>query len=457
MASHIGDRMSVLQSPSAAAWAPAELRSLIEQLPGCRLLIDGQHRIVAANDAYRSHCGAGEACGVVGRRCYEVSHGYDAPCDQRGESCPMTAARQLGRPERCVHVHHTARGSEYVEVELVPLRDAHGSISLYMERMQPLPPPDAGNRYVGSDPSFLRTLELVRRVARTDTSVLLLGETGTGKELMARAVHDLSARAEMPFVVVDCAGLTESLFESELFGHEKGAFTGATALKRGLVEAADGGTLFIDEVGDIPLAMQVKLLRLLETGVFRRVGGTEVRRADFRLVAATHRDLGGMVREGAFRPDLYFRIGAFPIAVPALRQRRSDIPALARSILGRLEHGHALDLTPQALTALHAHDFPGNVRELRNILERASLLTDSSWIDVTHLPDLVHGEARPAPPRPAVGGAPTNTRPRGPLEDAARVALQEALRSHSSNRRELAAALGISERTLYRKLRALES
>jgi transcriptional regulator with PAS, ATPase and Fis domain len=216
----------------------------------------------------------------------------------------MTAAKQLGRPERCVHVHHTARGSEYVEVELVPLADAQGNVTFYMERMQPLPAPDIANAYVGSDPSFLRTLELIRRVARSSTSVLLLGETGTGKELMARAVHDLSSRADNPFVVVDCAGLTESLFESELFGHEKGSFTGATAFKRGLVDVADGGTLFIDEVGDIPLALQVKLLRLIETGVYRRVGGTEVQRADFRLVAATHRDLAGMVRDGRFRSDL---------------------------------------------------------------------------------------------------------------------------------------------------------
>jgi transcriptional regulator with PAS, ATPase and Fis domain len=327
-----------------------------------------------------------------------------------------------------------------------------------MERMQPLVSPDQANAYVGSDPSFLRTLQMIKRVARTDTSVLLLGETGTGKELMARAVHDLSERADRPFVVVDCAGLAESLFESELFGHEKGAFTGATVMRRGLVEAAEGGTLFIDELGDIPLALQVKLLRLLETGVYRRVGGNDVQRADFRLVAATHRDLAGMVAENRFRSDLYYRISAFPIDVPALRHRRSDIPALARSILGRIAHGYALDLTPQALAALYAHDFPGNVRELRNILERASLLTDTNWIDACHLPEEVRrrdGNSGEWPRSARHDGEDGRSRKSNRLAAGQLTVLQQALRQHQGSRRQLAEALGISERTLYRKLRAL--
>jgi DNA-binding NtrC family response regulator len=197
------------------------------------------------------------------------------------------------------------------------------------------------------------------------------------------------------------------------------------------------------------------LLRLIETGVYRRVGGTEVQRADFRLVAATHRDLAGMVREGRFRSDLYFRISAFPIAVPALRQRRSDIPALARSILGRLENGHALDLTPQAMAALYEHDFPGNVRELRNILERAALLTDSEWIDDSHLHDRLRG-CPPETPWSARSVARADSTTRGLLADTERSVLQNALQTHRGSRRELADALGISERTLYRKIRALK-
>ena len=175
--------------------------------------------------------------------CYEVSHGYDAPCDSRGESCPLQTARESGRAERCVHVHHTTAGPEHVEVEITPLRDDTGAITLYMERVDKLSTPGRADPFVGRDPAFLRTLESIKRVAPTDTSVLLLGETGTGKEVMARTVHELSRRADKPFVVVDCAGLAETLFESELFGHERGAFTGAASRKPGLVESAAGGTL----------------------------------------------------------------------------------------------------------------------------------------------------------------------------------------------------------------------
>lgn len=431
----------------------AELASLVELLPGCRLLIDTDYRIVATNACYRTHCGAGSACSVIGRHCYEVSHGYDAPCDQNGEACPVTAARSSGEIERCVHVHHSSGGPEHVAVEIFPLRDDHGDVSLFMEHLEPMAGVGRPSHYVGSAPAFLRTLEFVKRVAATETSVLLLGETGTGKEVLARAVHDMSARAAGPFVVVDCAGLAETLFESELFGHEKGAFTGAVVRKPGLVEAAAGGTLFIDEVGDIPLSLQVKLLRLLETGLYRRVGGTEMQTANCRLVAATHRDLEEMVRHGQFRPDLYYRISAFPVAVPALRARSADVGLLARSILARLQNGHALNITPEALRVLSCYAFPGNVRELRNILERACLLADGSWIDVCHLPESVRGT--PAALAPLDRAAAALDSRVSPLQEAEQSALRQALRSHVGSRRELAATLGLSERTLYRKLRAL--
>jgi DNA-binding NtrC family response regulator len=270
--------------------------------------------------------------------------------------------------------------------------------------------------------------------------VLLLGETGTGKEMVARAIHAASPRAEAPFIAVDCSGLAETLFESELFGHERGAFTGAVSRKSGLVEAAAGGTLFLDEVGDIPLGLQVKLLRLLETGAFRRVGGVEPLHASFRLIAATHRNLGRMVREERFRSDLYFRIAAFPVELPPLRERRKDIPLLARSLLQRIAPTRRLTLNHEALDALQLHDFPGNIRELRNMLERASLLADGSVIGREHLPPILRGSAE------ASASA---------LAYAERRALETALAAHSGNRRELAAALGVSERTLYRKLRRL--
>jgi transcriptional regulator with GAF, ATPase, and Fis domain len=195
-------------------------------------------------------------------------------------------------------------------------------------------------------------LDMISRVAPSDAAVLLQGESGTGKELAAKAIHDASRRAEGPFVVLDCSGLPETLFESELFGHEKGAFTGAMARKAGLVEAAAGGTLFLDEVGDIPLPMQVKLLRLLETGAYRRVGGTESLHATFRLVSATHRPLRQMTEDGSFRQDLYFRLNTFPIELPPLRERQEDIPLLAEALLQRVAAGRNLRIPPATMTLL---------------------------------------------------------------------------------------------------------
>jgi transcriptional regulator with PAS, ATPase and Fis domain len=436
------------------ATAPAQLVALLEQLPGCRILMDTDYRIVAANHTYRTHCGRGADIDVVGRHCYEVSHGYDKPCDQAGESCPRQAALASGQAEHCVHVHHSPRGAEHVQVEVTPLRDARGRVTLFAEHMQPLQGVCAirpAEGLVGQDPAFLKMLNLVMRVAPTDTSVLLLGETGTGKEMIARATHEASLRASAPFVAVDCSGLTETLFESELFGHEKGSFTGAIARRIGLVESATGGTLFLDEVGDIPLTLQVKLLRLLETGVYRRVGGTEARHADCRLVAATHRDLPQLVREEKFRSDLYYRINAFPISLPPLRDRPADIGPLARALLQRVRPGHPQTIDDDAMSLLEAYDFPGNVRELRNIVERASLLAENGSIEARHLPDavrragdaLAHGQGRALA--------------RNTLQAAASAALREAASVHRGSRRELAAALGMSERTLYRKLRALEA
>ncbi len=412
--------------------------------------MDRDYRVVAANTHYVRCCGTGHAGSVVGRFCYEVSHGYDAPCDRMGEPCPRQAAIASGQLERAVHVHHSATGAEHVEVEITPLHGASGEPAWFMEHIEQLRPAGKVDDFVGRDPAFLRTLEMIKRVASTDTSVLLLGETGTGKEVLARALHDSSRRAGKPFVVVDCAGLTESLFESELFGHERGAFTGAIARKAGLVEAAAGGTLFVDEIGDIPLQLQVKLLRLLETGLFRRVGGTDMLHADFRLIAATHRDLRQLVAADRFRADLFYRVSAFPIEAPALRARPADIPLLATTMLGRMERAGAAGLTPAALSALSTYEFPGNVRELRNIVERASLLAGGDTIDVKHLPEYVGGTAGRA-----VVDDGTSTHEASPLLHAEREALRQALRAHRGNRRELAARLGLSERTLYRKLRGL--
>jgi DNA-binding NtrC family response regulator len=303
---------------------------------------------------------------------------------------------------------------------------------------------------VGRSEAFNRALGALQRVAPSQLPVLLQGESGTGKELFARAVHEASARADGPFVVVDCSGLTETLFESELFGHEKGSFTGATSRKHGLVETAAGGTLFLDEIGDVPLAMQVKLLRLIESGTFRRVGGLETLRADFRLVAATHKPLRKMIAEEKFREDLYYRISAFPIYLPALRERAVDIPLLVDSILRRSETRLGQPrVNEAAMQLLQAYAWPGNIRELRNVLERALLFADDGIIRVEHLPqELQEPVAGAVALRPIAEGMPA-------AKPASDEALRQAVAEFRGTRRELATHLGMSERTLYRRLKEL--
>ena len=438
-----------------------ELVSYIEGLPEPHIICDREYRIVAANATYRRQFG--NKGSVIGRTCYDVSHNFSAPCDRSGESCPLALARESGKRERILHLHRTPKGEAYVSIELTPLRNARAELAYFIEKMEPLRiahGEPAARGLIGRAPAFREMLQVVARVGPTNASVILLGESGSGKELVARAVHEASGRAARPFVVVDCASLAPTLFESELFGHERGSFTGADAMRVGLVEAANGGTLFLDEVGDIPPAMQVKLLRLLESGTYRRVGSSELRQTDIRVISATHRDLHTMLAADTFRQDLYYRISAFPIRVPPLRERASDIALLAPALLSRLTSGRSIELGASALTRLCRYGFPGNVRELRNILERAALLCDGNVIERA---DIEHAIAagQPQPRTPARGtkqsaegaskhGVPTS------LRDIEREVLRSRLHSHQGSRAELARALGISERSLYRRLRELE-
>ncbi len=424
---------------------PATIQ-LLEALPEPKVLVGPDYRIAAVNEAYRRQFGVDDS--VRGRFCYEVSHRYATPCDQAGESCPLRDCLLSGEPRRVLHVHHTPAGPEHVEVEIAPVAgEKNGAFFLETMRILRHARLDTKDReLVGFARPFLRMLELARRVSAKDASVLLLGESGTGKELVAHAIHDMSPYADAPFVAVDCSSLTETLFESELFGHERGAFTGALTRKIGLVEAAQNGTLFLDEVGDIPLPLQVKLLRLLETGTYRRVGGVEPLRANFRVIAATHRDLDAMVKAGDFRQDLYYRINVFPIALPPLRQRLQDLPLLAERLLARIEPDRAITLSREALSLLSQHDFPGNVRELRNLLERALVMADGDILKPQHFPDLLQEGRRPEPAEIEFGGI-------VPLEQLEQRYLEWAVRHFPGDRQSLAVKLGVSERTLYRKLR----
>lgn len=432
-----------LFTPSEAAPHQPVVQSLIsflEHEAQPMIVLDPGYNILAANTAYLRQFGSGTES-FVGHKCFRISHHYDVPCDQAGEHCPMKKAQELRGPDRVLHVHHTPRGPEHVSVELRPIFDEDGVITAYVEKLEVVRsasarPSDEG--LVGRSSAFNQVLSALRRVAPSMLPVLLLGETGTGKELFARAVHENSERSAGPFVVVDCSGLTETLFESELFGHEKGAFTGATTRKPGLVETAQGGTLFLDEIGDVPLSMQVKLLRLIESGTYRRVGGVETQHARFRLVAATHKPLAAMMAQGVFRQDLYYRISAFPIILPPLRGRGDDIALLVHSFLRRAGEGkRTLTMADDAMKLLQQRAWPGNVRELRNVLERASLFADDGVIRAEHL--------LAAPMCPV-------SMPRIPLAHP-EAPLAEMLAGFGGTRKELAARLGMSERTLYRRLK----
>jgi two-component system, NtrC family, response regulator HydG len=294
-----------------------------------------------------------------------------------------------------------------------------------------------------------RVIDEARRVARVDSTVLITGESGVGKEAIARLIHDESARAPRPFVGINCAAVPEALMESELFGHVRGAFTGATQDRVGLFESANGGTLLLDEVGDLPLAMQVKLLRVLQEREFRRVGENRVRTADVRVLAATHRDLAGEVAAGRFRQDLYYRLRVIEIRIPPLRERRDDILPIARAVLAETATRLKLPVTgftPSAADQLLRWGWPGNVRELQNVVERALVLARGTRIEVEDLPD----EVRHAAVGVGAPGAPPQSRT---LADVEREHILAVLDSVDGNRTKAATVLGIGTATLFRKLK----
>ncbi len=327
-----------------------------------------------------------------------------------------------------------------------------GETELTLEPASPGPRKDASYQgIIGNDPAVRQLAELIERVAPSSAAVAIFGESGTGKELVARAIHARSTRADRSFIPVNCAAISKELIESELFGHEKGAFTGAMNARRGAFEEADGGTLFLDEIGELPIDLQAKLLRALESGEIKRVGASRPTNVDVRIVAATNRDLLSACREGKFREDLYYRLCVVPLHLPPLRSRRGDVVSLAEHFVRQFApRGQNVRFTPQALDRLQTHHWPGNIRELRNVVHRALLLRKGPMIDAADLTfdSEVHPEIGVAIP-----DLPQGMTLEQMLEKVERQIVENALRRFNNNRERVAKELGVARSTLFKRLK----
>jgi two-component system response regulator AtoC len=460
--------MKAIIKSIATQSAPIELQSLVDSHEQPFVIIDRDYRILAVNSAYERAFGT-ESSQAIGQPCYRISHGNDAPCHESGEDCPHVNLFEVGQRDSCLHVHYDKDHRMcQVRVTAYPLHGSNGE--LYMgELIQELSGPEDrridGKRMVGSTPPFMACMDQLKMVASAHAPVLLQGETGTGKELAASYIHRNSPRSDQPFLTVDCTVLTEPLFEAEVFGHARGAFTGSVGERIGLFEQAHGGTLFLDEVGELPLAQQAKLLRVLETGQYRRVGGRGVRKADVRVVCATNRHLWDRVKEGQFREDLYYRIACLAVRLPPLRERIDDIQQLAPALLEPISNtmSRRFSLTADAVDLLKQYDYPGNVRELRNILFISATHSKNGEIDAAVVKEVfkLHGQGKvpPCQLRPheqqSADAAPQVVDRDGAasLQSVEARHIAELLNRHNGSRRKVAQTLGVSERTLYRKLK----
>jgi sigma-54 specific flagellar transcriptional regulator A len=359
------------------------------------------YRPVLANRMQMADTAEGWRAAYVGTVEDEAElEGYLAALGRHGRNLPLLVAADS--PVASALIAGDDAQSQNVELIDMPLRYERLSEALrsLQSRMQPA---QASLRFVGQSGPMQRVNALIRQVAPFDSSVLVLGESGSGKELVARTIHDCSPRRDKPFVAINCGAIPAELLESELFGHEKGAFTGAISSRKGRFELAEGGTLFLDEIGDMSLPMQVKLLRVLQERVFERVGGSRAQRCDVRIIAATHRDLEGSIERGTFREDLFYRLSVFPLEMPPLRQRLEDLPALISEFNQRLvQRGlSSIRFTPSAMNALCQHPWPGNVRELSNLVERMAILMPQGDVRAADLPEKYRG----ATPVEEVSGA----------------------------------------------------
>lgn len=426
---------------------------LIDMFPQPFVVIDRDYIILAANHAYREHYESHDK-DVVGCHCYEVSHHSDSPCSKHGEHCPLESIFETGQPTQVMHVHYDKENNEeFVQLQATPILGENGEVLFLGETITPISPVnDDETTLIGHSKPMLRLASLLQRVAPTQTTVLIQGESGVGKERTAQYIHQYSNRAGRPFVIVDCGSLGDSLIENELFGHEKGAFTGAAGCKKGLFEVANGGTLLIDEIGELSLALQTKLLRAMEAGSIRRLGGTEYIDVDVRIIVSTNRDVPAMVAKGLFRQDLYYRLSAFPVMVPALREHKDDIRALAEHFLsGNPDTDKHVPLSADVIEALMSYDYPGNARELRNIIERAAILANGDVLRPEHL--VFEGPSSEQHTANTILASTSELLCKKERLTDRRVV--DALQRSNGHRSKAAAQLGVSERTLYRHVRRL--
>jgi len=421
------------------------LDSLLETHELPFVIIDASLTVVGLNKAWEK------------QRSANKNKSIGQPCCQASPNCRHNELFQKLEP---YIKNEILNDGEQMTVRGYPLLDNDGTVYLgeSIVRRNEVLKVENTPRMAGSSTTFSQYRAKLVKAAKTQVPTFLVGETGTGKELAAEFIHSHSSRAEQQLVVVDCTILTEALFESELFGHEKGAFTGATGVKKGLFELANKGTLFLDEIGELPLSQQPKLLRALETGQFRRVGGTAALISDVRIVCATHRNLAAMVKAGEFREDLFYRLSVFPVQIPSLRERLKDIPELTTYLLKQIgqQDGQVYSLSKEALIKLLKHRWPGNIRELRNCLQLACSLCDNQHIieeDITYMQQVSDDVVvAPAIVEPNIGASSKAN----PLQQMESDIIQALLQKYEGNRKLIAAEMDISERTLYRKLKRFE-
>lgn len=438
------------------------LQSIIDATDNGFVVIDKNYKIIAANNAY-CHTYSVTKKEVIGRKCHKISHHSDVPCHLNGEDCPHKKVFKTRQPHQVLHVHYdTNEEEEHVRIKGSPIYGVDGELFLG-EAVFPITKTADLNcdkqRILGKSPAFLACLEEMLGSASSDTPILLNGESGVGKELAAKFIHNKSRRCSKPFISIDCASISEGIFESELFGHERGAFTGCIGHQHGLIETAEGGTLFLDEIGGLPLTLQGRLLRALETGNYRRLGGREDIHADIRVICATQHNLGKMIEQGAFRADLYYRIAGICITVPPLRERRSDIAPLIKDILkkAKTHNGYTGCISEDAIAILQNHDFPGNIRELQNIIQKSLIKSTGGLItpDLIQLNNLSNTYSNLLAEHHFSTHNTKDTLPstNQSLTDIEAMHIESLLHQHKGHRAKVAEELRISERTLYRKLK----